>query len=329
MRISYILPVKWDAGQDPAELTGYLAFLAAHVDLIVVDGSNAANFELHSVAWGNYSRHLVPASDLNFINGKVNGVITGLRIARYNKVIIADDDVRYSLEQIMHMESLLEDAQLVVPQNYFLAQLWHAQWDTARTLLNRALYHDYPGTLAIQRDFINHLGGYDGDVIFENLELIRTVEAADGKILYKDDLFVERLPPSDSHFWSQRPRQAFDDYAQPLKLGFFFLLMPALMAAAFVSFWLPLALLLLSIPVAEIGRRVSKGTQVFSAICSFYAPCWLLERGICTWIALFKKIKIGGCLYNNKVITTAANPVWKIRAKLKARSLIGTMPFRN
>lgn len=329
MQVSYILPVKWDAGQDTAELTGYLSYLATHVDLIIVDGSSADNYQLHKAAWGDFGRHIAPASELKFINGKVNGVITGLRTARHNKVIIADDDVRYSLEQIMNMERLLEHVQLVVPQNYFSPAPWHAQWDTARTLLNRALYHDYPGTLAIQRDFINPLGGYDGDVMFENLELIRTVQAAYGKIHYKDDMFVERLPPSEKHFWSQRVRQAFDDYAQPLKLSFFFLLLPALLAAALVSLWLPVVLLSLSIVVAETGRRLSKGTKVFSAVSSFYAPCWLLERGVCTWIAFFQKIKVGGCLYNNKVIATAANPVWKIRSKLKVRALVESIPMKR
>ena len=36
---------------------------------------------------------------------------------------------------------------LVRPQNYFEPLPWHARWDTARTLLNRGLGRDYPGTL--------------------------------------------------------------------------------------------------------------------------------------------------------------------------------------
>ena len=324
MRLTYILPIKWDAGQDTNELTGYLAELAPELELIIVDGSNVANFQLHHEAWGAFGRHLPPAVEFNYVNGKVNGVMTGFQLASYEKVIIADDDVRYTLEQLRQLESLLDEAELVVPQNYFSPAPWHAQWDSARTLLNRAIHHDYPGTLAVQRDFINQLGGYDGNVLFENLELMRTIQAGYGRILHKPDLYVERLPPTSKHFWSQRVRQAYDDYAQPIKLSFFFLLLPILAASAVVSPFAPAALLALSVPMAEVGRRLHGGTKYFPLACSFYAPCWLLERGICTWMAMFAKLKNGGVLYNNRVISIAANPVWKLRSKLKAKMVVNT-----
>lgn len=325
MRLSYILPIKWDAGQDTDELTGYLAAIASHVDLIIVDGSSTANFNRHDDAWAKFGRHLPPTAAFKFINGKVNGVLTGLKLAKHDKVIIADDDVRYSVVQLETIADLLDEAHLIVPQNYFAPNPWHAQWDTARTLLNRAIHHDYPGTLAVQRDFINHLGGYDGNVLFENLELMRTIQAGGGKVLYKPDLFVERLPPSAKHFWSQRVRQAYDDYAQPLKLTFFFLLLPLLAAAAFVSPILPAGMLALSIPVAEAGRRVHGGSQYFPLASSFYAPCWLLERGVCTWLAMFAKLRNGGVRYNGRIISIAANPIWKLRSKFRARQLVNTI----
>lgn len=324
MQLSYVLPIKWDAGQDTDELTNYLASIAKHVELVIVDGSTPANFELHHAAWACYGTHMSPASDFRFINGKVNGVMTGLRIAQREKVIIADDDVRYTIEQLQSMSLLLDQAHLIVPQNYFAHSPWHAQWDTARSLLNRAIHHDYPGTLAVKRDFINQLGGYDGNVLFENLELMRTIQAGGGKVLFKPDFYVERLPPSSKHFWSQRVRQAYDDYAQPLKLTLFFLLVPSLLASALVSPYLPLALLASSIPVAEAGRRIHGGSKLFPAASSFYAPFWLLERGICTWVALIAKLKHGGVRYNNRIISIAANPIWKLRSKLRARQLVNT-----
>jgi hypothetical protein len=325
MRLSYILPIKWDGGEDTDELTGYLAAIASHVELIIVDGSNTSNFNRHHEAWANFGRHLPPAAAFKFINGKVNGVMTGLQLAQHDKVIIADDDVRYTVAQLETLAALLDDVHLIVPQNYFAPNPWHAQWDTARSLLNRALHHDYPGTLAVQRDFINQLGGYDGNVLFENLELMRTIKAGGGKVLYKPDMFVERLPPSAKHFWSQRVRQAYDDYAQPFKLAFFFLLMPGLSAAAVVSPLLPAGLLALSIPVAEAGRRLHGGSKFFPLSSSFYAPCWLLERGICTWLAMFAKLRNGGVRYNGKIISIAANPIWKLRSKLSARQLVNSI----
>ena len=44
-------------------------------------------------------------------------------------------------------------------------------------------------------------GGYDGDALFENLELVRTVQAAGGRELHATGLYAPRaddtaLPPS-------------------------------------------------------------------------------------------------------------------------------------
>ena len=78
----------------------------------------------------------------------------------------------------------MRDVELVRPQNYFAPLRWHARWDTARTLLNRVAGGvDFPGTLAVRRSRSSQTDGYDGDVLFENLELIRTIEAAGGRVL--------------------------------------------------------------------------------------------------------------------------------------------------
>ena len=61
--------------------------------------------------------------------------------------------------------------------------------------------------------------GYDGGVLFENLELIRTIKAASGCERVLLDLHVRRRPPDARHFWSQRTRQASDSIAQPTRMA--------------------------------------------------------------------------------------------------------------
>lgn len=317
MKISYILPIKWSGHNALDEMTAYLKFLSPHVELIVVDGSEVNTFKKHHQNWSSFARHIAPYPDLQFSNGKVNGVLTGLQEASHEHVIFADDDVRYTLDQLEEISRLLIDQQLIIPQNYFSPCPWHAHWDTSRSLLNRVFGHDYPGTLAVQGDFLQSLGGYDGNVLFENLELIRTIKAGDGPVLVRNDLYIRRLPPSARHFWSQRVRQAYDDYAQPARLFFFILLLPLSIIAAFLfSPWLLAGEAVLAILMAEIGRRKYEGTKVFDIQSSLFAPFWLLERGICTWIALFEKLTRGGVEYNNSVITTAANSISKIRHRI-------------
>src|SRR4051812_25294584 len=102
-------------------------------------------------------------------NGKVRGVLTGLRAAGHDRVIIADDDVRYSGMQLTAIVEGLQHAEVVRPQNYFSPLPWHALLDTARTLINRMSGGDWPGTLAVRRSSLMD-NGYDGNVLFENLE---------------------------------------------------------------------------------------------------------------------------------------------------------------
>ena len=65
--------------------------------------------------------------------------------------MIADDDVRYEPAALRRAAELLDEHDLVRPQNFFEPLPWHARWDTARTLLNRGFGRDYPGTLAVRR----------------------------------------------------------------------------------------------------------------------------------------------------------------------------------
>jgi hypothetical protein len=81
----------------------------------------------------------------------VAGIRTGIRHASHERILIADDDVRYDPESLRRTVELLGEYDLVRPQNYFQPLPWHARWDTARTLLNRSLGGDYPGTLAVRR----------------------------------------------------------------------------------------------------------------------------------------------------------------------------------
>jgi hypothetical protein len=319
--LSYVLPVRSRPGDgETAALTDYLEWLSTQVDLIVVDGSDAATFAEHHVAWGSLARHVPPAPDLRCANGKVWGVLTGIRIARHERVVIADDDIRYDGESLERVGDLLGRADLVRPQNYFEPLPWHARWDTARILINRALGNDFPGTLGIRRSFLRAAGGYDGDVLFENLELIRTVRAAGGRIVDAPSLFIPRLPPTAARFWEQRPRQAYDDWAQPAKFVAFLAAIPALLLAARSK---PRAIVAgagLAVLTANAGRLRHGGANVFDPLSTLFAPIWFLERSILAWVALVRRVLGGGCPYAGSVIPRAATPSRQLKRRFRPRS---------
>jgi Glycosyl transferase family 21 len=307
--LTYILPLKWETDGGVEEMTSYLEWLSERCDVIIVDGSAPEVYSRHASSWSAIAKHVPPDCDLHFAMGKVNGVITGIRCAATDYLVIADDDVRYDDESLQRVKQALDDAELVRPQNYFDPLPWHAAWDTSRTLLNRSFRADYPGTLGLRRGFFMELGGtYDGDCMFENLELIRTIKAGGGRIASPLDLYVRRIPPDAEHFWSQRVRQAYDDLAQPARLVTFLSLLPALAVIGPPHRKRVLAAVAaLAISLAEIGRRRAGGTAVFSAYTSCLAPAWITERAVCSWLAVASRVFRGGIPYGGGVVPRAAN----------------------
>jgi hypothetical protein len=324
--VDYVLPVRWEADRGLDDLTGYLRWLSGRARVIVVDASADPIFAAHTRAWAGLVEHIRPDADVDFANGKVTGVVTGLRRARAPHVVIADDDVRYDDRSLRAVVRLLGEADLVRPQNHFDPVPWHARWDTARSLLNRSVGADYPGTLGIRRATFVAMGGYDGDVLFENLELIRTVRAHGGSERRPPGLYVRRLPPDSRHFWGQRVRQAYDDTAQPLRMAVFLSVLPALAAAVAwrgtrgAAAWAA-GCAAATMGLAEAGRRRAGGAQVFPATASLFAPVWVLERGTCSWLAVATLVGRGGIMYSGRRIRRAAHSVRELSALTEPREL--------
>lgn len=314
--IEYILPLRWDDDAGLDELTDYLRQLRDWADVTVVDGSDRERFARHAREWADLVRHIPVDPARAERNGKVRGVLTGIALARHEHIVIADDDVRYDREALTAVVSDLGFAALVKPQNHFVPLPWHARWDTARTLLNRALAGDYPGTYALRRSALRLSGGYDGDVLFENLEMERTIRAAGGVVSDRPDIFVVRRPPTAHHFLSQRVRQAYDSLAQPRRLVVETGILPMV--------WMlrrhPGSLVLLALGVvalAERGRRRAGGRAVFSATAALWAPLWVGERAVTSWIAIGSRVR-GGVRYGGQRMRVAAHSPRQIARRVAA-----------
>lgn len=325
--LTYVLPLKWPERGDVEEMAAYLKGISQICDVIVVDGSDPEIFEEHARSWGTTAEVVAPDDDLRYAMGKVNGTVTGIRRARSDYVVLADDDVRYDEEGLARVRDLLNRVELVRPQNYFDPLPWHAAWDTSRTLLNRSFGADYPGTLGLRKSFFMRLGGtYDGDAIFENLELMRTIEAGGGTIASPLDLYVRRIPPTTRHFWSQRVRQAYDDLAQPPRLFGFLSLLPLALGRSGRRRKFASVVAAGSVLLAELGRRRAGGTRFFPWYTSLLAPAWIGERAVCSWLAVINKVVRGGVPYAGGVVPKAANPKRELRHRLERASLERSRP---
>ncbi|GAA3861367.1 hypothetical protein GCM10022381_02140 [Leifsonia kafniensis] len=314
----YVLPIRWEQDAAREQLTTYLSWLSTYLDITVVDGSPQPLFDAHARDWAPFARHL-GVEPWPGRNGKVAGVMTGVRHARHELLVIADDDVRYDEASLRRLVGLLGAADVVRPQNYFCLLPWHARWDTARTLINRAIAVDYPGTLGVRRSALLATGGYDGDVLFENRELICTVRASGGRERRANDLFVARVPPTWRHFMSQRVRQAYDDFAQPARLGTELMMLPLLVWA--LRRWkTTVGIVAAACILAETGRRRENGRSVFPATSLLWAPVWVVERAVCIWIALGMRAT-GGVRYAGGRVKRAGSSMSSIRRRQADRTM--------
>ncbi len=304
--VTYVLPLRRTTmPDDDQDLARYLQHLAALVEVVVADGSPPEVFAAHRALWDPAVRQVPVTSSC--LNGKVAGVVDGAFAASNDLLIIADEDVRYDQHSLTAVAGLLVKHEFVRPQNFFAPLPWHARWDSARSLLNRAFGDDYPGTLGVQRSALEKTGGYCGAVLFENLELIRTLQAHGFSQAIASDVFVRRLPPEWRHFWGQRIRQAYDSRAQPAR-------QVAELALAPAAWWALHArrphLLALSagaaVGLAELGRRRERGTEVFAWTISWWAPAWVAERAITSWVAQVEGLR-GGASYAGGRLKCAAH----------------------
>jgi hypothetical protein len=315
--LTYILPIKASAAPTP-ELTSYLQQLCSmeSVELIVVDGSSPEVFEMNAKALGDRARHVAPDPGLATPMGKVGGVLTGVRLASHERMIIADDDVRYDEGSLSAVRDQLSSCDVVRPQNYFDPLPFHAIWDTGRILLNRISGGDWPGTLGARRSALRRTDGYDGNAMFENLELVRTVIASGGSEIVRQDIHVMRRPSTARHFWSQRVRQAYDEIARPARLAWQLAILPLALFVAFKGMWLVFAAAFAIIVLAaEVGRRRDSGNAFFPASASILAPAWIVERAICSWLAVGSRVFLGGVPYRGRILRHAATPMGDLRQR--------------
>lgn len=316
--VTYVLPIRRASIPPNDDLTPYLRGLTQLVaEVVVVDGSPPAVFQAHAAAWGSFVRHVGVDSAHRGGNGKVAGVRTGVALAATETIVIADDDVRYGAEPLRAVHDALAHADIVRPQNYFDPLPWHALLDEGRSLIARVTGGDWPGTLGVRRTAYLHAGGYNPDVLFENLELVRTIRASGGTERVLDSVFVSRRPPTFEHYLGQRVRHAYDEFARPVRLAVQLAIGPATLVAirhaGLIGALVPAAIAIL---LAEAGRRRGGAVRYFPAAASLAAPLWVAERALTSWLALIARAR-GGVRYAGGRLHAAATPSSRLRARLR------------
>ena len=304
----------------PAEIASFTAYFqmlaGAGCDVLVVDGSPEGVFAAHHAAWQAVATHIAVDPRYHYLNGKVNGIHTGVDVARCERIILADDDIRYTARNVERMCALLDHHDMVRPQNYLSPLPWWGRMEAARMLINRGVLPtgDYPGTCGVTRSAMLRVGHYDGDVLFDNEEIVRHFIVKGARVCHANDFFILKRSPTLSKWREQRPRQAYEDFVMRLKTAAFLAVLPLALAVALT--WGAAALLCyvlaiaaVSMVLAERGRR-GAARRYFPAWCTAFAPLWVLERSISVYAALFWRVSRGGYPFGDKLVSKGTGTAW-------------------
>jgi hypothetical protein len=320
-RCTYLLTirrVRFDR-DEAGRFRDYFRLLAdAGCEVLVVDGSPREVFAAHGEVWSGACRHASVDPQYRYLNGKVNGIHTGVALAAHERIILADDDICYTPDDVRRMARLLDSFEMVRPQNYLRPLPVWARTEAARMLVNRAWMAegDYPGTLGVRRGAMRRLGHYDGDVLFDNEEIVRHFRAHGAGIAYARDFFVLKRPPGFRKWVEQRPRQAYEDFVMRAKTAFFAALPPALLLLWLAAGWrsaLAAAAAVACGAVLLAARGLGDGAaRFFQPWLCLYAPLWVAERAVSTYWAFYWRVARGGYPFGDKLLAKGTGRAWRV-----------------
>ena len=317
---TYLLPIRRVRAnrEEMADFARYFQMLArANCEVLVVDGSPPEVFAEHKEAWGDLCRHVPVDPQYTYLNGKVNGVHTGVNLAICERIVLADDDIRYTPDDIKRACALLDHHEMVRPQNYLCPLPWWARMESARMLINRGALRtgDYPGTCAFRRSTFLRVGHYDGDVLFDNEEIVRHFVLQGAQVCFARDFFILKRPPTLHKWMEQRPRQAYEDFVMRLKTVLFMSLLPLILALSLFANWraavcFVLVVSLCAVLVAARGLWRDRAYKFFPAYSIFYAPLWMLERSLSVYWAIYWRMAHGGYPFGDRVLSKGTGRAW-------------------
>lgn len=317
---TYLLTIRralFDTEEAENFKTYFRLIADAGCEVLVIDGSPPDVFAEHAQIWRGVCRHAPVDSQYKYLNGKVNGIHTGVALAEHNRVILADDDIRYTPENVRRMADLLEKFDMVRPQNYFRPLPFWAKTEAARMLINRAFISegDYSGTLGVTRNAMLRFGHYDGDVLFDNEEIVCHFRFKNAKIKYARDFFILKLPPTFEKWIEQRPRQAYEDFVMHVKTVFFLALPFDFVLTWLIGGWKMSLIYVLIIALGSIfaaARGLGDGAlRYFPPLIIFCAPLWIVERSFSTYWAFYWYFTRGGYPFGDKVVSKGTGRAWK------------------
>jgi hypothetical protein len=294
-RCSYVVHVQGATAStgELRDLAAYFSSLGvAGCDVVILDSSPRLQFELNARILRWVGRHVAVRPEYRMPGG-VDLVRAAVSYAACEKVIVANEDVRYTAEAIGQLCDLLEAHEVVEPQDYLHPMPWWSGIDAGRMLIHRGIepQPDHGATFGFRRSAIRGLRGLPAS----SDSHARRLAAVGAEVHSASDVFVRREPGALSDWMMSRPRLAGGDFALPFKTAFFFSIMPVMLLLAAVGGLRFAGVYASVIAFASVGLaargRAGSAALHFPLRACLFAPVWVLERSMSVYWALYRKLR--------------------------------------
>jgi hypothetical protein len=296
-RCSYVVVIDAATRSDRAlrELANYLSTIGtAGCEVIVFDCSPRLQFDLNRRVLRWVSRHVAIRREHCSRGGTIDPIRAAALVAGCEKVVVADEGVRYTEESIARVCELLDRHEVVEPQDYLDPLPWWNGVEAGRILMHRAIdpQPDHGATFGFRRSIVHTLPALgSGDIPGDQ---VRRLAAAGAEVYAPANVFVRRESTKLREWLAARPRAAADDFSLPTKNVFFFSLLPILAILTILGSGRLAASYAGVIAFASVGLAIRGrfgATAFFPLSASLFAPVWVFERSVSVYWALARKLR--------------------------------------
>ena len=280
------------------DLAAYLSDIAASdFEVIVVDASSPEHLEENRRVLRWVCRHTAAKPQHVTGFGKIDVLRAAIDLASCDKVIVADEHVRYSPEALDDVTALLEMHEVVEPQDYFDPMPWWGGIEAGRILVHRSIspIPDRGSTFGFRKRSVSGLRSLDHAALAH--DYVRRLASQGAEVFTSMQLFVRRMPPAFSDWIRELPRRAEEEFRMPATAVLFFMLIPSLIAVTLLGGARMAGTIAAGIAFASIGLalrgRIGAG-RFFPWRACFFAPVWILQRSVSIYCGLLWRVSRGG-----------------------------------
>ena len=293
-RLASYLVILDPRTRDLTEFASYLSTISvAGFEVIVAELPDAFDENDRVLRW--VGQHVRIRPQHRSFSGTIDPLHVAMNVASCDKVIVADERVRYSVDALHEINVLLDAHEVVEPQDYLDPLPWWGGIDAGRMLLHRGIepLPHHGATFGFRRGVWRGFRAIDAGAATGDPP--RRLASQGAEVFAALEVFVRRNPPLLGEWIRQRPRYADSDFSLPLKSAFFFGILPialvlSLLGGPRLAVCYAAAISLASLALAMRGRVGA--AQFFPRRTCLYSPLWVLERSLSVYWALLRRLPL-------------------------------------